>query len=219
MFRSFALKPISQCSFSHIKLFSQNTINSLTLPSLANTRPLSYALPFFCPLASNRRCERAQRPGTRKASRVPPHAYCRALLIGPDPGGMKYKNRNKAPLPVPGEMLRYRIRDSASAPSRARKQTQLRSPSIPRQYYRRSLPASSFFSLPLLSNVIPRETGASCCRPSPPRARTSATAGCLRFSRPAGNSAIIDGKEGRRSPTLSGNLFLRDKLPFLWHDE
>jgi len=37
---------------------------------------------------------------------------------------MKYKNRNKAPLPVPGEMLRYRIRDSAGAPSRARKQTQ-----------------------------------------------------------------------------------------------
>lgn len=60
----------------------------------------------------------------RKASRVPPHAYCRALLIGPDPGGMKYKNRNKAPLPVPGEMLRYRIRDSgALLPARANKRT------------------------------------------------------------------------------------------------
>lgn len=80
------------------------------------------------------------RPGTRKASCVPPYAYCRALLIGPDPGGMKYKNRNKAPLPVPGEMLRYRIRDSASAPSRACKQTQNAPPRRPAaRYYRRSL--------------------------------------------------------------------------------
>ena len=31
-----------------------------------------------------------------------PHAYCRVLLIGLDPNGMKYKNRNKASLPVPG---------------------------------------------------------------------------------------------------------------------
>lgn len=83
----------------------------------------------------------------RKASRVPPHAYCRALLIGPDPGGMKYKNRNKAPLPVPGEMLRYRIRDSgALLPARANKRT----PAT--RYYRRSLPVS-FFPPSSLSNV------------------------------------------------------------------
>lgn len=140
------------------------------------------------------------RPGTRKASRVPPYAYCRALLIGPDPGGMKYKNRNKAPLPVPGEMLRYRIRDSASAPSRACKQTQNAPPHRPAaRYYRRSLLVCLFFFLPSLSNVAPRETRAEL------QAATSEgknAASCLRFSRPAGNSVIIDEKEERRSSTL-----------------
>lgn len=103
----------------------------------------------------------------RKASRVPPHAYCRALLIGPDPGGMKYKNRNKAPLPVPGEMLRYRIRDSgALLPARANKRT----PAA--RYYRRSLPVS-FFPPSSLSNVALPALPPPPCHRGPPRARTS----------------------------------------------
>lgn len=137
------------------------------------------------------------RPGTRKASRVPPHAYCRALLIGPDPGGMKYKNRNKAPLPVPGEMLRYRIRDSAGAPSRARKQTQ-RNPAAAAPVLSALAACVLFFLSPPLSNVPRATRGRAACRPPLPRARTGATASCPRFSHSAGNSAIIDGNEGRR---------------------
>lgn len=41
---------------------------------------------------------------------------------------------------------------------------------------------------------------------------------CLRFSRPAGNSVIIDEKEGRCSSTLSANLFLRDKSLFFYNE-
>lgn len=139
------------------------------------------------------------RPGTRKASRVPPHAYCRALLIGPDPGGMKYKNRNKAPLPVPGEMLRYRIRDSAGAPSRPRKQTQ-RNPAAAAPVLSALAACVLFFFCPLLYRMSSPERlgGRAACRPPLPRARTGATASCPRFSHSAGNSAIIDGNEGRR---------------------
>lgn len=132
------------------------------------------------------------RPGTRKASRVPPHAYCRALLIGPDPGGMKYKNRNKAPLPVPGEMLRYRIRDSVGAPSRARKQTQ-RSPAaasaVTVSPVLSALVASVLFFLPSSSIECrpPVRLGGDCRLPFP-RART----GCN-----CELSAIIDKKEVR----------------------
>lgn len=122
----FSLSP-----FFRIEFFSPPKYNKLSSLSHSPRAPI-YPSPrstrasffFSLRLASNWRAGVRTRPGTRKASRVPSHAYCRALLIGPDPGGMKYKNRNKAPLPVPGEMLRYRIRDSAGAPSRARKQTQ-----------------------------------------------------------------------------------------------
>lgn len=194
---------------------SQNTINSLVQPI---PRSPFYALPFFFSLASNRRASVRTRPGTRKASRVPPHAYCRALLIGPDPGGMKYKNRNKAPLPVPGEMLRYRIRDSAGAPSRACKQTQ-NAPPPSRRPVLSALAAcvSFFFPLPPLSNVAPRETRAELHRPPlqppfPQRART-AQAVCDFPGRLEIPRLSTEKKGRRRSSTLSANLFLRDKLP------
>jgi len=121
----------------------------------APTLPLTRGLPFFPSLASNRRA--CARSGTRKASRVPPHAYCRALLIGPGPGGMKYKNRNKAPLPVPGEMPRYRIRDSAAAPFRARgKQTQRTTAAAPSGIIGARCSACPFFSpFPTPSSVSP----------------------------------------------------------------
>jgi len=92
---------------------------------------------------------------------------------------MKYKNRNKAPLPVPGEMPRYRIRDSAAAPFRARgKQTQrtaaaaappgiigARCSACP--FFSPGSPPSAFLSLSLFHP-------ATLYRMSPPRGRVAA---------------------------------------------
>ena len=138
---------------------------------------------------------------------VPPHAYCRALLIGPDPGGMKYKNRNKAPLPVPGEMLRYRIRDSVGAPSRARKQTQCNPVAAAAAAAAvAASPVLSALAASVLFFLLPSSIE---CRP-PTRLGGELQAvvsegkdGCncelsARFSYPARNSAIIDRKEVRR---------------------
>lgn len=95
-------------------------------------------------------------------------------------------------------------------------------------------PSCRFFPILLpcpitLSNVVSRErqalgevsyqTAAATSEGKDERNCTS----CLRFSHPPGNSAIIDGKEGRPSSTLSstlsGNLPLRDKSLLWWHDD
>lgn len=98
---SFSLKPFSSSrtdgrSLSAVRIFSCSLFSS----ALSRARPWP---------ARNEQVAKVNRS---------PHAYCRVLLIGPDPNGMKYKNRNKASLPVPG-MFRFRIRDSYRSPSRA----------------------------------------------------------------------------------------------------
>jgi len=194
----FSLLTLFPITLFRIEFFSsRNTINSARSPTLLEHPPIPFILraSFFSLSASHLTGERACARDTRKASHVPPHAYCRALLIGPDPGGMKYKNRNKAPLPVPGEMLRYRIRDSAGAPSRARKQTQRNPAAVAAAPVLSALAARVLFFLPPSSIE---------CRPSARlggKLQAAAFEGkngrnCPRFSYSARNSAIIDRKEG-----------------------